>query len=123
MDQAHEVKMASDNKTHNNLGKKYGIKGVPILSCISSITFPSSFPFNFMPFQGLKHEGKDYFIGPHIWEEIGATTAASCATIPSVFGALVPDIAKKQFEMSAEMYANWTFFIAPIVLHGRFKKP
>jgi hypothetical protein len=25
--------------------------------------------------------------------------------------------------MSAEMYANWTLFIAPIVLRGRFKRP
>jgi hypothetical protein len=25
--------------------------------------------------------------------------------------------------MNAEMYTNWTLFIALIVLHGRFKKP
>ena len=140
LDQAHKVEMASNNKTRDNLGKKYGIKGVSVLSCISSITFPSSFPFDFMhliwenlipnlikfwtgTFQGLKHEGKDYLIEPHIWEEIGAATAASCAMIPSAFGAPVPDIAKKQHEMSAEMYANWTLFIALIVLRGRFKRP
>ena len=25
--------------------------------------------------------------------------------------------------MNAEMYSNWTLFIAPVVLRGRFKKP
>jgi len=73
-------------------------------------------------FKGLGHEDKDYFIEPCIWEEIGAATAASHAMIPSAFGASVSNIAKKQYEMSAEMYTNWTLFIAPIVLHGRFKR-
>ena len=35
----------------------------------------------------------------------------------------MPDIATKRHCMNAEMYANWTLFIAPIVLCGRFKKP
>jgi hypothetical protein len=132
--------MASDNKTQEELAKKYGIKGVPVLSCVSSIAFSSSFPFDFMhliwenlipnliefwtgTFKDLNHEGKNYFIESHIWDDIGAATAASRATIPSVFGAPVPNIATKQYEMSAEMYANWTLFIAPIVLCGRFKRP
>ena len=68
--------MAPNNKVRKKLGKKYGIKGVPILSCISSITFPSSFPFDFMhliwenlipnliefwtgTFKSLGHEDKD----------------------------------------------------------------
>src|SRR6266571_6923594 len=107
--------MAPNNKVHEKLGKKYGIKGVPaVLSCISSITLPSSFPFDFMhliwenlipnfiefwtgTFKGLGYEDKDYFIKPCIWEEIGAATAASHAMIPSAFGAPVPNIAKKQY--------------------------
>ncbi len=74
-------------------------------------------------FKDLDHEGKDYLIEPHIWGEIGAATATSRAMIPSAFGAPVPNIATKRHEMSAEMYANWTLFIAPIVLRGRFKRP
>jgi len=70
-------------------------------------------------FKDLDHEGKDYLIEPRIWGEIGVTTATSRATIPSAFGAPVPNIATKQHEISAEMYANWTLFIAPIVLHGK----
>lgn len=73
-------------------------------------------------FKNLDHEDEAYFIEPHIWNEIGAATVASKATIPSAFGAPVPNIAAKQCQMSAEMYANWTLYIAPIVLpwHGRF---
>jgi hypothetical protein len=138
--QASKVEMASTSAKREERAKKYGIKGVPVLSCISSISFPSSFPFDFMhliwenlipnliefwtaTFKDLDHAGKDYVIEKHVWEEVGAATAACGATIPSAFGAPVPDIATKRHLMNAEMYANWTLFIAPIVLRGRFKKP
>ena len=131
--------MALNNATHEWLAKEHGIKGIPVLSSISSISFPSSFPFDFMhlvwenlipnliefwtgKFKDLgDHEGKGYFIKPHIWNKIGSATAACRATIPTAFGAPVPNIATKRSQMSAEMYANWTLYIAPIVLHGRFK--
>jgi tnp2 family transposase len=136
--QAHDIEMAPNKATHERLAKEHGIKGIPLLSSISSISFPSSFPFDFMhliwenlipnliefwtgEFKKLDHEDEGYFIEPHIWDEIGAATAACKATIPAAFGAPVPNIATKQSPMSAEMYANWTLFIAPIVLHGRFK--
>ena len=127
--------MASTSAKREEHAKKYGIKGVPVLSCISSISFPSSFPFDFMhlipnliefwtaTFKDLDHAGKDYVIKKHVWEEVGAATAACGATIPSAFGAPVPDIATKWHLMNTEMYANWMLFIALIVLRGRFKKP
>ena len=138
LEQATEVEMAPNNVTHERLAKEYGIKGIPVLSSISSISFPSSFPFDFMhliwenlipnliafwtgDFKDLDHEDEGYFIEPHIWNEIGAATAACKATIPSAFGAPVPNIATTQSQMSAEMCANWTLYIAPIVLRGRFK--
>ena len=131
--------MADKNSTRDELAKQYGIKGVPVLSCMSSISFPSSFPFDFMhliwenlipnlvdfwmaKFKDLNHEGEGYVIEPHIWTKIGAATAACGATIPAAFGATVPDIAEKRSQMTAEKWSNWTLFIAPIVLRGRFKK-
>jgi len=140
MEQARKVEMASNNATCKWLAKQHGIKGTPILSCLSSISFPSSFPFDFMhliwenlipnlilfwtgKFKDLDHQGKDYVIEPRIWDEVGAATAACSATIPVAFGAPVPNMAGKRSYMSAEMYANWTLYIAPIVLRGRFKKP
>jgi hypothetical protein len=132
--------MAPNNVTRDLLAKKYGIKGTPVLSSISSISFPSSFPFDFMhliwenlipnlidfwtgTFKNLNHENRGLLYREHIWEEIGAATAACGATIPSAFGAPVPNIATNRSLMNAEMYANWTLYIAPIVLRGRFKRP
>ena len=135
MNQAHDVEMAPNNATHEQLTKEHGIKGIPVLSSLSSSSFPSSFPFDFMhliwenlipnfiefwtgKFKDFDHQDKGYFIEPHVWNEIGAATAACKAKIPAAFGAPVPNIAAKQSPISAEMY---TLFIAPIVLHGRFK--
>ena len=132
LEQAHAVEMAPSNSM-------CGIKGIPVLSCISLLFFPSSFPFNFMhliwenlipnlilfwtgEFKDLDHQNKSYVIAPHIWNAVGVTTAASGVTIPAAFGASVPNIVTKQSQMSAEMYSNWTLYIAPIVLRGRFKK-
>ena len=139
LEQARAVEMASKNSVREELAKEYGIKGTPVLSTLSSLSFPSSFPFDFMhlvwenlipnlilfwtaKFKDLNHEGKSYVIAPRIWSEVGAMTAKCSATIPAVFGASVPNIATKQSQMTAEMYANWTLYIAPVVLHGRFEK-
>ena len=140
MEQARKVEMAPNNATYERLAKEHGIKGIPVLSSLSSISFPSSFPFDFMhliwenlipnliefwtgEFKDLDHQGEGYFIEPHIWNEIGDATAACRMTIPAAFGAPVPNIATKRSQMSAEMYANWMLYIAPIVLRGRFKNP
>ena len=138
MNQDRDIEMIPNRATHERLAKEYGIKGIPVLGSLSSISFPSSFPFDFIHliwenlipnliefwtgnFKDLDHKDEDYYIKPRIWDEIGAATAACKATIPAVFGAPVPNIATNQSPMSAEMYANWTLFIAPIVLRGRFK--
>ena len=140
MKQANDIEMVPNNATHEQLAKEHGIKGIPVLCSISSIFFPSSFPFDFMhriwenlipnlidfwtgEFKNLDHTDEGYFIKPHIWNEIGAAKAACSATIPAAFGAPVPNIATKWSQMSTEMYANWMLYIAPIVLHRRFKSP
>jgi len=74
-------------------------------------------------FKDLDHEDADYVIAPHIWTKVGIETATCGATIPSAFRAQVPNIVMHRSLMTAEMYSNWPLFIAPIVLHGRFKKP
>ena len=98
--QARDIEMAPNNAARERLAKEHGIKGIPLLSSVSSISFPSSFPFDFMhliwenlipnligfwtgDFKDLDHEDEGYFIEPHIWNEIGAATAACKATIPS----------------------------------------
>jgi hypothetical protein len=139
LEQADEVEMATTNTDRDNLAKEYGIKGRPVLSCTSALSFPSSFPFDFMhliwenllpnlvlfwtgEFKDLDHTGTSYVIETRIWKEIGLLTAACGATIPSAFGASVPNIATNRSYMTAEMWTNWTLYVAPVVLRGRFKK-
>jgi len=83
LEQADEVEMAINNVTRENLAKRYGIKGRPVLSCTSVLSFPSSFlssfPFDFMhliwenllpnlilfwtgDFKELNHAGNNYVI-------------------------------------------------------------
>ena len=131
--------MALTNTARDDLAKEYGIKGRPILSCTSALSFPSSFPFDFMhliwqnlmpnlvlfwtgEFKKLDHQGRGYVITNPIWKEIGAATEACSATIPAAFGAAVPNIFTKWSQMTAEKWSVWTLYIAPVVLHGRFKK-
>ncbi|EKM74305.1 hypothetical protein AGABI1DRAFT_48245, partial [Agaricus bisporus var. burnettii JB137-S8] len=139
MAQATEVENAQNKAARERLAKEHGIKGSPILGAVSSIVFPASFPFDFMHviwenlipnlillwtgvFKDLDHQHQDYVIEPRVWNDIGTATAAAKATIPSAFGAPVPNIATHRSQMTSEMYSNWTLFIAPIVLQGRFKK-
>lgn len=135
--QAREVQDAPNQAASDRLSKEYGIKGVPILSSLSSISFPASFPYDFMHliwenlipnlilfwtanFKDLDHKDKGYVIPAGAWKEIGAVTAACKTSLPSAFGAAVPNIATQQGSMTAEMYTNWTLFIAPVVLRNRF---
>ena len=73
-------------------------------------------------FKKLDHQGRGYIITNSIWKEIGAATEACSATIPVAFGAVVFNIFMKQSQMMAEKWSVWTFYIAPVVLHRRFKK-
>ncbi|XP_006457060.1 hypothetical protein AGABI2DRAFT_146706 [Agaricus bisporus var. bisporus H97] len=74
-------------------------------------------------FKALDHTGRGYVINTNDWKEIGARTVDSKSTIPSAFGAPIPNIAMQQGQMTSEMYSNWTLFVAPVLLCGRFKQP
>ncbi|EJD41962.1 hypothetical protein AURDEDRAFT_68127 [Auricularia subglabra TFB-10046 SS5] len=123
----------------DHLGKDSGIKGLPILATLPTIRLDRSFPVEFMhlvwlnlipnltllytgKFKGLDEGKEDYVIAENIWDEIGRITAASGATIPSAFGARVPNLAKDRTYMIAETWCIWALFIAPTVLRGRFRE-
>ncbi|EKM82893.1 hypothetical protein AGABI1DRAFT_89560 [Agaricus bisporus var. burnettii JB137-S8] len=64
-------------------------------------------------FKELDHEDRGYVISPEAWKEVGEVAAACKATI----------LQHLRSQMTSEMYSNWTLFIAPIVLRGRFQRP
>lgn len=136
MEQAREVDAAPNQKKSEELAAKYGICGVPILSTLSSFSFPDSFPYDFMhlmenimsnmvlhwtgDFKGLNAGQEDYIIPEAQWKAIGRATVAANATIPSSFGRAIPDIAEEKHFFIAESYIIWFTLFAPILLRDRF---
>lgn len=139
--QAKEVQFAPNQATAEKLAKKYGIKGILILTCLSSLAFPLSAPFDFMheicenilpnlrqlwtgTFKGLKNTdgAEDYILDEVVWKQIGAACATAGNTIPAAFGSRVPDVAAQASQLTAETEMMWALLIAPTLLRGRFKK-
>ncbi|KDQ13616.1 hypothetical protein BOTBODRAFT_79564, partial [Botryobasidium botryosum FD-172 SS1] len=137
----HRVENAPTTAEADYLAKECGIKGTPILSALSSLEFPTSFPIDFMhliwenivknlillwtkKFPVLAHEKSQlYHIEKSIWDAIGEATAAAGSTIPLAFSSRVPNIAKNHGDFSAEAYSIWTLFLSPILLWKFLKKP
>lgn len=138
MAHAHQVQFAHSAAEEDRLAKEYGIKGVPLLSAISSLSFPHSFPYDFMhlmwenvvknlmqlwtgQFKGLDTGSEDYELDPAIWEAIGAASAASGDSIPYVFGPRPPNVASDKTSWTADTRSFWIQYVAPVLLQGRFK--
>ena len=118
--------------------KKYGVKGVPLLSYLSSLSFPRSFPADFMhliwenvvkllvllwtgEFKGIDEGSGCYELQPKVWEAIGEATAASGSSLPYAFGARPPNVAGDKSACTAETWSFWTLYIAPVLLHRKFQ--
>jgi hypothetical protein len=140
MEQAESVDKASTKAEAEALSKEFGIKGRSILSEIDSLSFPQSFPFDFMhvawenvmktlvtlwsgDYKGLDEGDRNYRINKAAWKEVGIRGAASSSTIPSTFGPRIPNIFEKGSYMSADMWSFWTQFLAPVLLRDSFEEP
>jgi hypothetical protein len=126
----------SEGTAQSNLAILYGIHGVPILATLSSISIPASFPHDFMhimeniipmlinhwtgTFKGLDVGSESYEIHKTVWESIGEACAASGTTIPTAFGARVPNIATHRYHFIAETWMLFATFVGPVVLHKHF---
>ena len=139
LDQAEEVIKAPTATEEDRLSMEYGIKGVPLLSLVGTLKLPLSFPFDFMhlifenlipnlvahytgSFKGLNDGEEEYTIPEKIWSEICSTASSSGDTIPSQFGARMPNLENERSHMTAEAWSFWVMYIGPIVLRNRFKK-
>nr|GAT57216.1 predicted protein [Mycena chlorophos] len=136
--QAHEVEDAPSNAAAERLAKQYGVKGVPLLSFLDSLSFPGSFPYDFMHliwenliknlvllwtggFKGLDQGTGSYEIDKTVWEAVASLGASAGNTVPSAYGSRVPNISKDNSNVSAEMWGFWTQYLGPVLLHRRFK--
>jgi hypothetical protein len=131
--QADEVDATTTSKDADDLSRKYGIKGRPVLSHLHSLHFPLSFPYDFMhliwenllknlillwtgEFKGLNEGKESYELSKTVWKAIGETTAQSGSFIPTAYGVRVPNIAAEGVSISAEMWSFWTLHLGPVYL-------
>ena len=140
MADAKRVDEAESVAAATRIAKETGIKGTPILSTLDSVTFPQSFPLDFMHIawenviktlislwtgdhKGIGEGKESYRIDSATWKAIGAAGASSISTIPSAYSPRIPeDVSKKGSYLSADMWSFWTLYLAPILLRNRFKK-
>ncbi|KAF5370298.1 hypothetical protein D9758_006954 [Tetrapyrgos nigripes] len=135
-EQAAQVEFAISSRQSEILSREYGIKGISIFSQLSSITFPNSFPHDFMhlvfennlenlvkhwtgQFKGLDDGFGGYQFAEGVWTAIGAATAASGDLIPSCFGQRPPDVSDDRQALTAESWSFWLQYIGPVVLRGQ----
>ena len=140
MAQAALIDKASTIAEAEALSKEFGIKGRSILSEIDALSFPQSFPPDFMhvawenvtdtlvtlwsgDYKGLDEGNRRYRIDKAAWKEVGVRGAVSSSTIPSTFGPQIPNIFEKGSYMSADMWSFWVQFLAPVLLRDSFKEP
>ncbi|KAJ7728044.1 hypothetical protein B0H16DRAFT_1734811 [Mycena metata] len=130
--------------SHNTLmaqGRlEYGIKGVPLLSTLPSISIPDSFPYDFMHLiwenviktlillWSGEHKGMDegsgsYHLGRTVLEAIGEACKASGDSIPSCFGPRVPNVNSERYYFIADTWSIWTISLAPVLLRQPFHDP
>jgi hypothetical protein len=138
LQQANKVQDATSNAEKMRLSKAYGIKGIPLLSRLKSLSFPRSFPYDFMhliwenlipnlilhwtgDFKGLDEGEEEYEIVPKVWQAICAAGAATGSTIPSAFGARIPNISTNKSACSAEVWSFWALYLGPVLLRRRFR--
>jgi Transposase family tnp2 len=137
LQQAQMVQGAPSDAEATRRSKAFGIKGVPALSYLKSLSFPLSFPYDFMhliwentipnlillwtgEFKGLDEGVEDYQFSPKVWEAIGTATAAAGSTIPSAFCTRPPNIVINKSACTAESWSFWALFIGPVLLRRRF---
>jgi hypothetical protein len=138
MRQAREVETSRPMRS-KELSKLYGIKGVPLLSHLSSISFPHSFPYEFMhlvwenlipnlidlwttSFKGLDSGSEDYALTSSVWSAIGVASDQSGDFIPTAMGPQPFNVATESSHWTADSRSFWTLYLAPTLLARRFKK-
>lgn len=139
MEQAEEVQSAPTATESKRLAREYGIKGVSILSQLSSISFPRSFPYDFMhliwenllpnliklwtgTFKGLDEGNEHYHLSPRAWTAIGKACSKAGPLIPAAYGPKPEDLSDPSVNMTADAWSFWALYLGPILLESRFKK-
>lgn len=116
----------------------YGVKGVPLLSRLSSLDLAQSCPYDFMhliwenliknlillwndDFKGLDEGSGSYVINGSVWDAIGAGTSKSGKTIPGCYGAHPPDFRAEKQSMTTDTWSFQALYLGPVLLYHKFR--
>jgi hypothetical protein len=122
----------------DDIGKRHGIRRPPVLRRVSSIDYGVSCPWEWLhlfaenaipnmrkhwtgQFKGLDTGTESYKIEDKVWQQIGIETMNAVKEIPSSYVRVLGDIYKDSGNYTAESWAFWFMYVAPIVLKGRFQ--
>jgi len=134
-----KIEAVTTKKAKNEIAKYYGIKGMPALGRVDSLDYARGVPWDFMhllfenviknlvnlwmgKFKGLDAGKEDWVIPEHLWKDIGQETVSSVRNIPAAFVRSLGNLWEDQTHYTAEGWAFWFMYLAPILLHGRFTK-
>lgn len=134
-----ELDATVTKRQRERIAKEHGVKGEPSLRRVNSIDYANCAPWEWMHlfleniipqlidlwtgrYKMLDVGSEDYELAPHIWEEIGAETAAAVNKIPAAFVRVLGNIAVDKSSFTAEAWSFWFIHIAPIVLRNRFPR-
>ncbi|KAJ1306455.1 hypothetical protein OPQ81_007458 [Rhizoctonia solani] len=139
LDQLEEIEAAPTQTARKKLAQKYGLNGRSIFTRLRSINLAICAPYdtmhllfeNLVPnmikqwtgqFKGLDRGSGNYQMEPEVWAEVGLRTVGIRHTIPSSFVSVIHNIAEDGDLYTAELYAFWVQYIAPIALQGKLPK-
>ncbi|KAJ8515927.1 hypothetical protein ONZ45_g6728 [Pleurotus djamor] len=139
-EQGSQVLLAPSQTASNALAKEYGVKGIALLSQLPGISFPQSFPYDFMHlifenvmknlillwtgnYKGLDAGSEDYVLSKKGWEDVGKACEAAGSSIPSAFGARPPNIAEDRMAITADTTSFFMQYLGPPLLARLFNRP
>ena len=131
-----DIAHVKTKKKKNEIAMSRGIKGMPSIGRVGSIDYARGVPWDFMhllfqnvvknlinlwmgKFKNLDNGKEDYIIPDNIWQEIGKETTSAIKTIPAAFVRSLGNIWEEQGTFTAEGWAFWFMYLAPILLKGR----
>lgn len=117
--QARNVQFAPSEAKSEHRARKYGIKVVPLLHVLPSLSFLDSCPYKFMhllwenvvknlmmlwtrQYKGLNAGCKEYELHPNVWDAISEASAHSGNMIPGVSGPRPPNVASDKMLWTAD---------------------
>jgi hypothetical protein len=137
---AHAAQDARIKAAHDRLILEHGVKGMPLLACLLSISFPFSFPYNFMhlvwenvvknlfnlwsgTFKGVGTDfsDDDFVLSKEALAEVGKMGHKAGSSIPYAFGPRPPNLASDKVSWTAETRAFYAQHIAPSVFRRHLR--